>query len=255
MEPARYLGASFSPQPVQNLEARAQLLNERYGDRDAQTVLAAALAGEAGANTALVSSFGADSAVLLHMAAQIDRDVTVVFIDTGKLFGETKTYRDTLIERLGLTGVRSIKPEVSVLKQQDPMGALWIKDTDACCHIRKVVPLATALEGFDSWISGRKRHQASTRAQLQWFEAEEGRIKVNPLADWSAKQVLDYAKEHKLPPHPLVAQGYPSIGCMPCTDKVAEGEDPRSGRWRGKNKTECGIHFPTLGKQADGSGI
>ncbi|WP_156453169.1 phosphoadenylyl-sulfate reductase [Polycladidibacter stylochi] len=235
---------SAAGQHLNDLTAHIAQLNSRFDDACAEDILAAAIENLFTGQMALVSSFGADSSVLLHMAAQIDKQIPVVFVDTGKLFGETKRYRDQLIETLGLQGVRSVKPEAANIASEDAKGSLWFNDSDRCCHIRKVVPLEKALGGYKAWISGRKRHQSSTRASLQHFELDQGRVKINPLASWSAKQVLDYAKRHKLPPHPLVAQGYPSIGCMPCTDKVAEGEDPRAGRWRGKNKTECGIHFP-----------
>ncbi|QUS56615.1 phosphoadenylyl-sulfate reductase [Pseudovibrio brasiliensis] len=231
-----------------SLEAQVKLLNRMYSERDAQDILEHALREQFAGEIALVSSFGADSSVLLHMISQIDVRIPVLFVDTGKLFGETKRYRDELVEQLGLLDVRVITPDPEDLAEKDPKGALWATDTDACCHIRKVVPLAEALGGFEAWISGRKRHQASTRASLEHFELEEGRIKVNPLANWTATEVLQYAKDNGLPPHPLVAEGYPSIGCMPCTDKVAPGEDPRSGRWRGQNKTECGIHFSSASK-------
>ncbi|SFK33169.1 phosphoadenosine phosphosulfate reductase [Pseudovibrio ascidiaceicola] len=231
-----------------SLEAQVKLLNRMYSERDAQDILQHALTEQFSGEIALVSSFGADSSVLLHMVSQIDVRTPVLFVDTGKLFGETKRYRDELVEQLGLLDVRVITPEPEDLAVKDPKGALWASDTDACCHIRKVVPLAKALGGFEAWISGRKRHQADTRASLEHFEVEEGRIKVNPLANWTAAEVLQYAKDNGLPPHPLVAEGYPSIGCMPCTDKVAPGEDPRSGRWRGQDKTECGIHFSSASK-------
>lgn len=231
-----------------SLEAQVKLLNRMYSERDAKDILQHALTEQFSGEIALVSSFGADSSVLLHMISQIDVRTPVLFVDTGKLFGETKRYRDELVEQLGLLDVRVITPEPEDLAEKDPKGALWASDTDTCCHIRKVVPLAKALGGFEAWISGRKRHQADTRASLEHFEVEEGRIKVNPLANWTAAEVLQYAKDNGLPPHPLIAEGYPSIGCMPCTDKVAPGEDPRSGRWRGQDKTECGIHFSSASK-------
>ncbi|KZL22311.1 phosphoadenylyl-sulfate reductase [Pseudovibrio sp. WM33] len=231
-----------------SLEAQVKLLNRMYSERDAKDILQHALTEQFSGEIALVSSFGADSSVLLRMVSQIDVRTPVLFVDTGKLFGETKRYRDELVEQLGLLNVRVITPEPEDLAEKDPKGALWASDTDACCHIRKVVPLAKALGGFEAWISGRKRHQADTRASLEHFEVEEGCIKVNPLANWTAAEVLQYAKDNSLPPHPLVAEGYPSIGCMPCTDKVAPGEDPRSGRWRGQDKTECGIHFSSASK-------
>ncbi|KZL09484.1 Phosphoadenosine phosphosulfate reductase [Pseudovibrio axinellae] len=223
--------------------SQAKLLNHMYAGRDARSVLEHVLSQQFDGEVALVSSFGADSSVLLHMVSQIDPKTPVLFVDTGKLFGETNLYRTQLVEQLGLLDVRAITPKVDDLTEKDPKGALWAENTDACCHIRKVVPLANALSGFSAWISGRKRFQAVTRSDLDFFEVEEGRIKVNPLANWTASQVLAYAKDNGLPPHPLVAEGYPSVGCMPCTDKVASGEDPRAGRWRGQDKTECGIHF------------
>lgn len=241
--------------PELALDAEVRALNAQYEGAEAQTVLRAAIREQYPDEIALVSSFGADSAVLLHMVAEIDPATPVIFIDTGKLFPATLRYRDDLIDRLGLTDVRSQKPDPEDLAGKDAGGMLWMSDTDACCHIRKVLPLDVALDGFSSWISGRKRFQSSNRANLALFEVDEGRVKVNPLADWEAGRILDYARAHGLPPHPLVAQGYPSIGCLPCTDKVKPGEDPRAGRWRGQEKTECGIHLPTHGREIDGSGI
>ncbi|MDX5592454.1 phosphoadenylyl-sulfate reductase [Pseudovibrio sp. SPO723] len=237
------------------LAVEAASYDRRFGGRGAKEILRIAINDLFKGQITLVSSFGADSSVLLHLVSEIDRDIPVVFVDTGKLFGETKRYRDELIEKLGLRNVVSVKPAPEDLAVYDPKGNLWLSDNDQCCHIRKVLPLKRALSDFDAWISGRKRHQSATRTSLPFFEVDEGRIKVNPLADWTATEILQYAKDHDLPPHPLVAEGYPSIGCMPCTDKVAPGEDPRSGRWRGMNKIECGIHLPSHGQQVDGSGI
>ncbi|MTH99807.1 phosphoadenylyl-sulfate reductase [Roseibium sp. RKSG952] len=241
--------------PELALQSEADALNLLFEEAEPQEVLKAAIRDHFPGGIGLVSSFGADSAVLLHMVAQIDPSTPVVFVDTSKLFPATIQYRDDLVELLGLTDVRSQKPAREDLDAQDPAGMLWMSDTDACCHIRKVLPLERALTGFEAWISGRKRFQSASRASLELFEVEDGRIKVNPLAHWSAEQILDYARKHKLPPHPLVAQGYPSIGCLPCTSKVAAGEDPRAGRWRGQDKTECGIHLATHGREIDGSGI
>jgi len=192
---------------------------------------------------ALVSSFGAEAAVLLDLVAEVDPSIPVVFVDTEKLFGETLRHRDRLVERLGLTDVRTVGPDPRSLAEEDPEGLLWHADGDACCRIRKVEPLARALAPFDAWISGRKRFQAATRAAIPTFEADGARIKVNPLATWSPEALAARVAARDLPAHPLVAQGYPSIGCMPCTDRVAPGEDARAGRWRGKDKTECGIHL------------
>jgi phosphoadenosine phosphosulfate reductase len=192
--------------------------------------------------TALVSSFGADSAVLLHMVAQIDKTTPVLFIDTRVLFAETLAYRDELVAHLGLSNVITIGPKPALLAVEDPENFLWASNPGRCCEIRKVLPLAEALEGYDAWISGRKRFQAHTRNGLAVFESEGGRIKINPLAHWPAVKIRDYLDAFDLPRHPLVAKGYFSIGCIPCTSPVRPGEDPRAGRWRGSGKVECGLH-------------
>lgn len=194
---------------------------------------------------AMVSSFGADSAVLLHMIAQIDPDLPVLFIDTLALFPETVAYQRALAAYLGLRNVQTLTPDREALFARDPDGLLHRSDTETCCQLRKSEPLTRALAGYDGWITGRKRHQADTRASLQRAEVEPatGRIRLNPLADWDAPAIAAYLDAHDLPRHPLVAQGYPSIGCAPCTSRVNTGEDPRAGRWRGSQKTECGIHY------------
>jgi phosphoadenosine phosphosulfate reductase len=232
----------------------ASRLADHFDGAPAEEVIAAAREQFA-SGLALVSSFGAESAVLLHLAARVDTALPVLFIDTGKLFPATLRYRDTLVERFGLKDVRVLKPSVEDLQAEDPTGALWMRDTDACCDIRKVRPLARALSGLDAWISGRKRFQASSRSNIPLFEADGLRVKVNPLADWDPGDLRAHMQAHDLPAHPLVAEGYPSIGCMPCTSPVAEGEDPRAGRWRGGEKTECGIHFPLPLENENGAGI
>ena len=209
-----------------------------------QEILRAALARFEG-RIALVSSFGAESAVLLHMVAAIDPATPVLFLDTGMQFGQTLDYRQQLATRLGLTDVRDLRPAFKDLAVADPSGTLWKTDTEACCRLRKVVPLNQALDGFDAWITGRKRFQASTRANLQVIERSQGKTKVNPLANWTKADLDAYVAEQDLPPHPLVQFGYPSIGCWPCTRPAETGADDRSGRWAGSEKTECGIHTPT----------
>jgi phosphoadenosine phosphosulfate reductase len=241
--------------PEAGLAAEARALTAEFDGMAAEEILEAAIRTHFPGEIALVSSFGADSSVLLHMVSRIDRDLPVVFVDTGKLFGETLRYRDQLVERLGLTDVRSTRPRPARLDAADPEGTLWFRDTDACCAVRKVEPLSFALDGFDAWITGRKRYQAETRARLPVFEVDGAKIKVNPLAGWTSRDVEAYRTTHALPAHPLVADGFKSIGCMPCTDRVAEGEDERAGRWRGKAKTECGIHLGLVGREAFGSGI
>ena len=191
---------------------------------------------------ALVSSFGADAVVLLDMVSRVDKATPIVFVDTGQHFPETLQYRDALLERLGLTGLVEARPDAAVLAAEDPENFLFASDPDRCCEIRKVAPLGPALDVYDAWITGRKGFQTSDRATLPLFEAEGARVKVNPLVGWSAGDLLAYIKERDLPSHPLVAKGFASIGCLPCTSRVQPGEDPRAGRWRGKNKQECGIH-------------
>ncbi|MDU8910596.1 phosphoadenylyl-sulfate reductase [Aestuariicoccus sp. MJ-SS9] len=226
-----------------DLRARAAALNARLRHHGATDVLRAALKAPGLGRIALVSSFGAESVALLHLASMVDRDVPVIFIDTEMLFTETLVYQQELAERLHLTNLRIVTaPDAAV---RDPRNSLHKTDPDACCALRKTEPLARALHGYDGWITGRKRYQSGSRAALDFFEADDatGLIKINPLAHWAASDVRDYMEENRLPRHPLVARGYPSIGCAPCTAPVAPGEDPRSGRWRGQDKEECGIHF------------
>lgn len=229
-------------------EADAVRLNRLFRGSETADWLRSVLKDQLAGDVAVVSSFGAESAVLLHLVASIDPGTAVLFLDTGKHFPETIAYRDALIERLGLTNVQILRPDPAKLAARDENGLRWSYDPDGCCEIRKVEPLARALETFDASITGRKAFQASTRANLPRFEIDksdaQGRLKINPLIDWSADDITAYFADHDLPPHPLVAEGYPSIGCMPCTSKVAAGEDPRSGRWKGWEKTECGIHQP-----------
>jgi phosphoadenosine phosphosulfate reductase len=191
---------------------------------------------------ALVSSFGTESAALLKVMADVDPAIPVVFLDTGWLFEETLAYRDTLIATLGLTDVRSIKPLEENLSREDPDRELWFSDPDACCRIRKVEPLARALKPFSAWINGRKRFQGGARADIAVVEDDGAKLKFNPFANVSREEIEAIYKMAKLPPHPLVASGYLSVGCMPCSSRAAAGEDARAGRWRGKAKTECGIH-------------
>ena len=223
-------------------EARAEALAADYAGADALDILHAALKQEFPGEIALVSSFGAESAVLLHLAAQVDPDVPVVFLETGKHFAQTLSYRRKLAKQLGLTNVQDIKPVAEEVAEEDPEGDLWRRNPDQCCTLRKVRPLDNALSGFEAWITGRKQFHGGARVRLPAFEYTGTQFKVNPIVSWTPDMVDAYFKEHDLPSHPLVAQGFPSIGCWPCTHPVADGEDVRSGRWRGQAKTECGIH-------------
>ncbi|MCQ8240769.1 phosphoadenylyl-sulfate reductase [Acetobacteraceae bacterium KSS12] len=205
-------------------------------------MLAVALGGGLAGRVAAVSSFGAESAVLLALIAEIDPATPVIFLETGRHFPETLAYREALADRLGLQQVLDVTPVEAEARDADPTGELWYYDSDACCDLRKVRPLERALAPFDAWISGRKRHQSATRAVLPFVELEGGRIKLNPLADWDARRLMQEMQERDLPRHPLVARGYPSIGCATCTRPVGQGEDSRAGRWAGSGKVECGIH-------------
>lgn len=241
-EPARRIdaidtGARFDANDV-------AALNARFGGAATEEMLRAVLAERLVGRVAVVSSFGAESAALLHLVASVDPAVPVLFLDTGKHFPETLAYRDTLVERLGLRDLRVLTPDAETLAARDAAGERWSYDPDGCCDLRKVAPLEHALVGFDASITGRKAFQAATRSALPRFELDHGRIKVNPLATWVKADLDVHFAAHDLPRHPLEAAGYPSIGCAPCTSKVAPGEDARSGRWRGFDKTECGIHKP-----------
>ena len=223
-------------------ETDAIRLNHMFRGRDTVEMLDILLRENMLGDVAIVSSFGAESAVLLHLISNIDPTVPVLFLDTGKHFPETVTYKEELREQLGLKDLRDLKPDAKLLAQKDGNGLRWSFDPDGCCEIRKVLPLKKALAGFDAQFTGRKAFQSSTRSALPRFEIEDGRLKVNPLADWNKERLDAYVAKHALPIHPLVELGYPSIGCSPCTSKVEAGEDPRSGRWKGWDKVECGIH-------------
>jgi phosphoadenosine phosphosulfate reductase len=233
----------------------AQLRAAAQG-RDATGILELVLRDEFAGQAAVVSSFGSESAVLLHMVAAIDPNTPILSLNTGKLFGETLRYRDRLQDRLGLGDLRSLAPHPIDRATRDPQETLWSRDTDACCNFRKVLPLKRALEGFAAQITGRKRFQTAERATIMPIEYFEGRFRFNPLADWSLTDLDAYMDKHDLPRHPLVDDGYPSIGCMPCTRRVQVGESYRDGRWSGLEKDECGIHGPDESvRGVDGEGI
>ena len=236
----------------------------RYGQLGGQALLEVMIKQVFPGKIAVVSSFGAESAVLLHLVAEVDPTVPVLFLNTGKLFGETLRYRDRLQERLGLTDVRAVGPHPDDLKARDPNGGLWNADPDACCFVRKVLPLERALTGFEASITGRKRFQTNARAQMAAIEEERvrgvggpvdpqaTRFKINPLSEWTLDDLNGHIETFRLPRHPLVKDGYLSIGCMPCTERVPEGGSYRDGRWVGRDKDECGIHLPV---NTDGDGI
>lgn len=196
---------------------------------------------------ALISSFGAESALLLSMVADLDSSLPILFLETRRHFPETLEYRDHLVRVLGLSNVRSVAPEARQLELRDPENQLADFDPDACCALRKIEPMEIAAGSFDALVTGRKRSQAATRASLALFEiTPTGQGRVNPLADWSHEQINEEMKRRQLPSHPLARLGFRSIGCAPCTRAVKSGENPRAGRWAGRSKTECGIHLPTI---------
>lgn len=239
--------------------ADADALNARFDGVSTQEMLATALTEGLLGRVAAVSSFGAESAVLLHLIASVDRQVPVLFLETGKHFPETLAYRDLLVERLGLSDFRNLTPDAELLAARDATGERWSYDPDGCCDLRKVEPLARGLIGFDASFTGRKAFQSATRTALPRFELDTsdavGRLKVNPLITWTPADIDAYFAAHDLPRHPLVERGFLSIGCQPCTKQVKPGEDPRSGRWAGWNKVECGIHTPLRDSDSNLPGV
>lgn len=231
---------------AETLEQKAARLDAQHRDADPETILKAAHREFPG-RIAQLSSFGAEAAVGLHLLSRVDASTPVLFLDTGQHFLQTLSYRDQLTRRLGLADVKIVLPDPAERAAEDPGDDLWRADADACCDLRKVRPLARAAAGYEALITGRKRHQAATRARLAVFEVLDGQVRVNPLADLDAEAVEAWFEAHDLPPHPLADQGYASIGCWPCTRAVQAGEDARAGRWADRDKVECGIH---LGRRA-----
>lgn len=227
---------------VESLDDKVRRLNAELRDASAEAIVRVALEREFVGKTALLTSFGAESAVGLDLISKVAKDTPVLFLDTERHFDPTLQYRDQLARRLGLTDVRSLKPEGA--EREDPKGDLWRNNPDQCCAVRKVRPLQAALQDFDALITGRKRFHGGARLRLPVFEALDGVVRINPFANWSAEDVDAYYETHALPRHPLVQMGYRSIGCWPCTQPSSEDTDARAGRWAGLEKTECGIHLP-----------
>ena len=228
-----------------NLQARLEQLRKLYGQKDAEGLLTSMIEEEFSGKIAAVSSFGAESAVLLSLISKVSKETPIIFLETGKHFSETLEYKDLLVSSLGLTNVRSVRPSSAHLVEDDPRGELWRINSDYCCHIRKVLPLEKSLDSFEAWITGRKRFQSESREELQTIELIGKQIKITPLATWNSAQLKEYFVTHNLPKHPLILKNYLSIGCAPCTSPVALGGDQRSGRWANEEKTECGIHRAT----------
>lgn len=217
-------------------------LNRAYGHLDGESLVQAAIHHGFPGRVAITSSFGIEAAVTLHLVARVDRSTPVLMLDTGHLFPETRAYAETLIERLRLTDVRTFRPSLYDLAVKDPAADLHVRNPDQCCDIRKVRPLETALDGFDAWITGRKRIHGGTRTALPFIEDDGRTFKFNPLARWTAEQVQEHFETFALPRHPLEDAGYSSVGCTHCTSRPLPGADLRAGRWAGQSKTECGIH-------------
>jgi phosphoadenosine phosphosulfate reductase len=231
-------------QPADETTTATRTLTERYGALDGAALLRPLIETDFAGCLAVVSSFGAEAAIVLAHVAEIDRRTPVLFLDTGRLFDETLRYRDRLIGHLRLEDVRTIVPDPDRVVAEDRLSLLWLNDPDRCCVIRKVEPLVGALDGFTAWVSGRKRYHGGSRAALPTFETDgAGRIKINPLANWSRDRIVEEFLRRNLPRHPLEAEGYPSIGCATCSARTVAGEDPRAGRWPGRDKSECGIHL------------
>ncbi len=228
---------------------QARNLEQRYADASTDDFLRAMIEDEFPGKIAVVSSFGAEAAVLLYLVSKIDRSIPVVFLETGMHFPQTLSYRDRISNLLNLTDVRSVTPDPEDIAQHDPDGSLWQWDTDKCCHFRKVVPLDHALGNFDAWINGRKQIHGGSRVRLPRIEAGGSLVKVNALAHWTRKEIDAAFDESGLPSHPLVERDFLSVGCWPCT-RQTKGPEPRSGRWADSDKDECGIHGPIVGNGA-----
>jgi phosphoadenosine phosphosulfate reductase len=218
-------------------------LNRDFEAQTAEDIIRWAV-GEFSPDLAMSTSFGAESAVLLHLVTRIHPSIPVLFTNTGFHFKETLEHRDNLVKRLKLN-LRELKPEIPNEEFLRQNGRLYERDPDACCAVNKIAPFEKALKDYKAWITGIRRNQADTRKTSLFVENYRDRlVKVNPLLTWTSKRFWDYAKQYDLPYHPLWEKGYLSIGCSPetCTRPVKLGEDPRSGRWAGTGKVECGIH-------------
>jgi phosphoadenosine phosphosulfate reductase len=220
------------------------LLNARYRASDAMEVLRDAINHTWKGKIAVLSSFGAEAAITLHMISRIDPATPVLFLDTGRHFAQTEQYQRQLTQKLGLTGVRLLQPNAAEAAELDPDGMLWSRDADACCALRKVRPLDHVLGDYEALITGRKQVHGGTRISLPVVERINSRIRINPLAAWSKHEIDSYFEQYELPQHPLTDMGYTSVGCWTCTAPASDDHAVRSGRWLGQDKTECGIHAP-----------
>ncbi|MBI3999566.1 MAG: phosphoadenylyl-sulfate reductase [Candidatus Omnitrophica bacterium] len=219
-------------------------LNERFEKTQPEEIIRWAIE-EFRPKIALSSSFQTESVVLLHMVSEIDPQIKIFFLETGWHFKETLGFKNEILKQLGLTNVIDLKADSKKREAFNTKtgGKPYEVDPDYCCQINKVEPLDQALKGLHAWISGIRRSQSKTRRDIRIVEEYHGGIfKINPLANVTSGDLWWYLKEHDLPKHPLFDKGYLSIGCWPCTKPVQPGDDERSGRWAGREKTECGIH-------------
>jgi phosphoadenosine phosphosulfate reductase len=220
---------------------------ESYAGLEGRALIRASVKNHPG-KVALLSSFGAESSVLLHMVSEIAPDLPVIFLDTEKLFPETLAYREQLVQELGLTNLVTARPDADDIARVDPDGLLNTFDKDLCCHFRKTLPMNKAFAPYDIIISGRKRFHGAARSDLEFVSIQDGRVKIEPLAAFTALDLNNYMISHHMPSHPLRLQGFRSIGCIPCTSQGGTDDNPRAGRWAGTDKTECGIHFAVNGQ-------
>lgn len=229
-------------------DVKSQALNARLETSTPQEVLEWAFT-VFGAGVVATSSLQTQSVALLHMISETAPEIPIIFLDTGFHFPETLAFRDELANMLKLN-IRNVRAEMGHARFKQVHGELYRRDPDLCCYINKVAPLEKALENSEAWISGIRRDQTQARSDTRILSLEaNGKYKVCPLALWTEHDVWRYMHEHNLPDHPLFAQGYPSIGCAPCTRAVKMGENARAGRWEESAKTECGLH--TMANQSN----
>ncbi|MDD2858574.1 MAG: phosphoadenylyl-sulfate reductase [Candidatus Nanopelagicales bacterium] len=230
---------------------------ERSDARVLQAVARYATAGLQGADAVEIIRWAADSfagrvvatqamanTTMSHLLTTHAPEIPIVFLDTGYHFPETLATRDDLVTRTGAK-LLTITPVQSVAEQDEQYGAdLWARDPDLCCQLRKVLPMEESLIGYEAWITGLRVASSTSREEVPvvQFDEKRGVLKISPMLYWTDEQLLQYTLEHDVPVNPLMYQGYPSIGCGPCTARVEPGDDPRSGRWKGQDKIECGLH-------------
>ena len=217
-------------------------LNLRFQEQEANEILYESINKFFLKKIVYVCSFGAESAVILHLISNISKDFPIIFLNTGKLFDETLNYRNDLIKLFNLTNIIEIYPEKFDLTKHDANEVLWKADHNKCCEIRKVNPLKKALKPYTTWISGRKGYHSNERREKKVLEIVNSKFVLSPLINWSQNKITEYFESFNIPKHPLYKKGYLSIGCRNCTVTSSDSNNVRSGRWSNTKKTECGIH-------------